>query len=238
MSDYYVKKYLLVLAIWIPLHVANGQKVNSKVSSETLSIDGQELEGYAVLLDFTKKEIFKAWWKYSKEFSRNETKKGDIKHTIPPKDGESTIPIIFYSTVEAPDSLSAKIKAAVGDNGMSSDDMAKYNKQVSQVLADFRTDYYKNNLQRKITDTEKRAGKIGKSLDRHATEGIKLDQKLTQTREEKIAHQQAIIENDSLIIELTQKLGVNRVRKDSINNELEKIKVTLDELREMIKEIN
>lgn len=238
MSNYYVKRYLIAFAIWIPLHIANAQKVDSKVSETTLSIDGQKLEGYAVLFDFTKKEIFKAWWKYSRVFSRNETKKGNVKHTIPPKNGESTVPIVFYSTVEAPDSLTAKIKAAINDNGMSSDNVNKYNKQVSELLSDFRVEYYKNNLQRKITNTEKRAGKVGKSLDRYTTENIKLDQKLAQTKEEKIDHQQAIIENDSLIIELTHKLSVNKVNKDSVNTELEKIKVTLDELREMIKEIN
>ncbi len=238
MFNHSVKKHLLTVACWIPLYIANAQKVDSNASEETLSIDGHKLAGYAVRLDFTKKEIFKAWWKYSKEFSRNETKKDVIKHTIPPKEGESTVPIIFYSEVVDPDSLTAKIKAAISDNGMSSEDVSKYNKQISGLLSDFRTDYYKNNLQRKITDTERHAEKIGKALDRFATENIKLDQKLTQTKEEKIGHQEAIVQNDSLIIELTQRLRVNKVQKDSVSLELEKVKITLEELRKMIKEIN
>ena len=214
-----------------------GQQAKTAVSATKLSIDGQELDGYKVDLDFTKKEIFKAWWKYSKEFSRNETKKDDIKHTIPPKEGESTVPIIFFSRVEAPDSLNARIIAAVNDNGMSSDDVKKYTKQIKQLLEEFRVDYYQNNLQRKITQTEKEASKMGRSLDRYTSERIRLDQKLTDTKEEKIRHQEAIIENDSLIIELTQKLSTNRVEKDSVNLELEKVKERLDELREMIKGI-
>ncbi len=237
MQNYCHKNCLCAVILWLPLQTVNAQKVDSKVSKASLSVNGQELEGYSIRMDFTKKEIFKAWWKYSKEFSRNETKKDDVKHTIPPKEGESTVPIVFYSRVGAPDSLTAKITAALSDNGMPSDDVSKYNKQISQLLSDFRVDYYRNNLQQKITNTEKRAGKIGKFLDRYTTAGIKLDQKIKATMEEKTAHQEAIIENDSLIIELTQKLNVNRIIKDSVNLELEKIKETLEELRELIKGI-
>lgn len=228
---------LLIIVISGFAETTLAQAVNPNVRSTELTIDGQTLKGHEINFDFTKKEIFKAWWRYTKEFSRNETKKDDIKHTIPPKEGESTVGVIYYSRVESPDSLTAKLIAAVSDNGMSSDDISKYIDQIKELLTEFRVDYYKNNLQKKIDHTEKSAARIGKQLDRFATERIRMEQKLQQTEEEKIEHQQAIIENDSLISSLTSRLASNRIKKDSVDNELDKIKLTLEELKEMIKGI-
>jgi len=234
MLTYSQKSLLSFCLIIFFAHFIKAQGIDLKPKPEKLQVDGQKLEGHSLIFDFTQKEIFKAWWKYSRVFSRNETKKEDIKHTIPPKEGESTVPIVFYSRVESPDSLSAKIIAALSDNGMTSDNIKKYSQQVKELLVDFKVSHYKNNLQRKISDTEKLAGKIGKSLDRYTSEKIKLEQRLVDTKQEKVAHKKAIFENDSLIHDLSQRISTNTVKKDSVSQELENIQRKLEELRQMI----
>ena len=234
MVGYSQRGLLTICLIFLICCQSFGQSINLKPKSEEFVAEGQTLKGYALTFDFTKKEIFKAWWKYSREFSRNQTKKNEIKHTIPPKEGESTIPIIFFSRVDSPDSLSAKIIAALSDNGMTSDNYKKYDKQVKELLIEFKVSYYKNNLQRKIDQTEKIAGKIGRSLVKYNSKSIKLEQKLVDTREEKRAHQKAIIENDSTISYLSKEITLTSQNKDSVSLELENIQKKLEELRALI----
>jgi len=227
------KFLLFILSTFLLAFVGKAQKIDVTISDESIKTPKQTLEGYGIILDFPKKKIFKAWWKFSKEFSRNETRKDQIRHAIPPVDGESTVPVVFYSEITAPDSLTSKLKAAINDNGLSSDNIKKYSAQVRQLLIDFKVEYYRNNLQRKISSTEKQASRISKNLDKYVTNEIKLQQKIDFYEKKKEQTPDDLIEVDNLKLQIV----INQNRKDSINHELNKINKRLDGIREMAGEI-
>ncbi|MEQ9422858.1 MAG: hypothetical protein RJQ09_00465 [Cyclobacteriaceae bacterium] len=228
-----MKSTLIGLISLSPL-IGISQKIDLSTKSAKLNIDGNAVVGNSIEFDFQQNAVFKAWWKWSKEFSRTETLKEYTRHTIPAVDGESTAPVIFYSKVHSPDSIKTVLVAALNDNGLPSDEIEKHQKQISQLITDFKLDYYKNNLQKKVSDTEKLASKISKSLDGYMTDNIKLSQQLQDTQEDTEKHRQAIAENESMINDLKERMEVNEMRSDSVSNELEKIKQTLEDLKKMM----
>ncbi|MDA0195517.1 MAG: hypothetical protein O2887_01765 [Bacteroidetes bacterium] len=218
----------LTIISFLVSEVALSQK--SKIESITLTIGENSLKGAAVKIDFSKEEIFKAWWKYSKGFSRTQTQKDRIMHTIPAVDGESTESVIFYSRVEKVNKNSSKLSAALDDDGMSNGSVTKYQGQIKKLLIDFRLNYYTNNLQQKITETEKEAARVSRNLDKQITQGYKLQQELRKLETKPTDKQ--------ILNDLKNNLKSNQQQQDSVSLQLQGIQKIIEGYKKTMANVN
>jgi len=219
----------LTINFSIMLTVASFSQSLKKSEYITLNFGEKNLKGSAVTLDFDRKKAFKAWWKYSRKFSRTQTFKDYLLHTIPPVEGESTESLIFYSRVEKVNDSSSKVNAALAKNGMDDVNLRKYQEQVENLLIDFRMNFYAKNLQKKITETEKKATKVSRTLDKQITKGYKLRQDLRKAESESSGEQ--------VLAGLKEELNVNQQNQNSISLQLSDIQKNIDSYKKTMGEI-
>jgi len=229
MLKVFIRQGFIAIILYFLSGIAYSQNLK-KTESITLTIGENNLKGSAINVDFDKDATFKAWWKYSRKFSRTQTQKDYVMHTIPAVEGESTESVIFYSRVEKVNDSSSKLNAVLGDNGMNSNDYAKYEGQIKKLLIDFRLNFYTNNLQQKITEIEKKAARVSRSLDRQITQGYKLQQELRKAETEP--------SNEQLLKDLKNNLKANQQTQDSVNLQLQGIQLIIEGYKRTMANVN
>ena len=137
-----------------------GQSYQSTPKKATLVIEGKNVAGYEVYIEFPVEQVNKSFWKYAKGFGHLENRKSYYKVTVPPAEQEFSETILYGKPKANGSTTIFGLAPELGDD---QENQNVYLEQVKMILLEFKVDTYMKDFQEKINDLTKEASKLSKS---------------------------------------------------------------------------
>lgn len=179
---FFLHSILLVLLFSGFQNPTQAQDYSLAISSASFTADGKTFAGYQTSFTQPFKEIKKEWWRYIKTKTYIYNAKTYYILTIPAKE-DSNMELDFISALENSRNRTY-LNVAQVEQGLSSEQQAQLNKDLKNLLIDFKIQYYTDILQTKIDSKEREIKKLSRTLYQQKKKGnsnAQLEQRLTSS---------------------------------------------------------
>lgn len=129
---------------------------NSAFEKTSFVIEGKTLAGYKTYFDFSREQVRKGWWKYSREFGSPLDMRKYYKVIIPASTNEGNVDLMIYA-----------ISTEVGENcsfflGV---EKKQYESQAAKLVRDFKKQFYIDYYLRLIEKKQEEAKQLSNEYD-------------------------------------------------------------------------
>lgn len=147
--DFIARHTLSLLFLFAFTAVISQKKFNAKFEKTSFVIESKTLSGYKTLFDFSREDVRKGWWKYSREFGSPLDMRKYYKVIIPAATNEGNVDLAIYA-----------VSTEVGNDCsffLGVENM-QYVSQAAKLVKDFKKqfyiDFYLNQIEKKQEDAE------------------------------------------------------------------------------------
>jgi hypothetical protein len=146
----FITRHTLTLLFLFAFTAAISQKnFNVQFEKTSFVIEDKTLAGYKTLFDFSREQVRKGWWKYSREFGSPLDMRKYYKVVIPAATNEGNVDLMIYA-VSTEDGNNCSFFLGVENK--------QYDKQVAKLVKDFKKqfyiDFYLNQIKKKQEEAE------------------------------------------------------------------------------------
>jgi len=160
-----------------PAQTSLSPDYDAEVVAATLTVGGEKHGGYSAQFDFAPDELEKGWWKYLKNSARVKNRKTYWALSIPPKKGESNIPVEMFSEIKKSGNKTV-LTLVLNSVNMDAATRKLYLDQTRNFLQEFKAKFYRDYLQARLYDAEKRAAKASQEHQKYVSKSMKLKARL------------------------------------------------------------
>ncbi len=200
----------------------------AEIKAADLTIDGEKHNGFVTPFDFPDRNVEKGWWKYISGVARVKDRKTYWILSVPPKKGESNVPVVMYSSIKRTgnaSSLTLALNASEMDAAVKKDYMA----QARNFLWEFKAGFYRDYIQQQITAAEKTAKATSKRQQKHLKIAAKL-KKSAAKEQSKSGNEAASGKNSPL----SSKLAATEAEAAKAGTELARIEAHIELLKKTL----
>lgn len=225
---------IIFLAFLLTGYVSLAQKV--EVKEETQKINGKEIAGYSIVLQATKDKAESALLAFLKETGKTENKRTyfHLREIVFPGIFSSQISLFATASTEA---TQAKVWMGVDTTLIEKSIGTKLHDEAQAYLYKFGIKYYRDEVQRQISEAERATEFTSKSYQKLINENTSLNKQLENAKADKIKLEKALEVNIKLQEDLAIKLVDNKAAQDSVYLDIESMKKALEVYKKKLGEI-
>lgn len=202
-----------------PAYIAGAQ-------STVLVVDDEKHGGYITEFHFPEKILEKGWWKYLSKTARVKDRKTYWILTVPPEKGESTQPLIMYSSIKKTGNTSS-LALTLNTSQMDDDARKDYMTQTKNFLLEFKAKFYRDHVQELIKAAEKQARSVSRKQQKYHSQTAKAEKALSKERLRKGED----VDLSTKAAKLTSKAAAAKAEAERLGTQLEKIQADIDQLK-------
>ena len=196
------------------------QRYDLRISEQTVRVDTLQESGYSSTFDLPAKETKKVWWAYIKKKAYFTNYVTHYRIRVPASKEANQI-WSFYSVVveDTANRVSHLQLALMPDTG---DDEARptLDKQLKQLLIDFKTSFYTGRIQAQIDDLENQVIKYSREIELLRSKNATLGQRMTKKPDLAPSSKFTMLKNEEKIQTLQDQIGQNNVALDKLKRQL------------------
>lgn len=218
------KKFTVIIVAILTSASLFGQSV--KVKKESARVKGENIEGYGVDLEGSFSDVNGSFIKYMKSFGKvkqNSDYGTLIESTL---NGKNTALPVYIITKDNNKTAQAWLGIKSGD--WPTEDVDGVNKQLEKTLYDFGVQYYRNNVQVQIDETNHALQAVEKQQQRLTTQSKELNTKLEDNKREKLQIEKSLANNKVENEMLLKRIEKNKKDQDSVALAGEQIKKVIE----------
>ena len=214
---------------------ALAQKV--EIEEKAMKSFGLERNGFATTLALEDKFVEKAWVKKLKEFGKVERDKNEYKVNLAEVPSVSNAQVTIYSYV-LPSSGGVMVWYAIdkGSGYVNEENKKEFDAAV-KILHDFGVERYVADINEQIKEAEDALRDVVKDQEKVVNKGSKLATDLEENKEHKIELLQELKSNKADSIVLEKEISFNLKEQDKMKQEVEKMKIALDNVKAKLDEV-
>jgi hypothetical protein len=213
----------------------SAQSIESKSQSST--IKGEKLEGYAVKLEAKKEDVENAWQNFLKGLGKYRSNSDYFYLTEPVVDATPYAKGTIYGKVEGTETQPV-VWVGIKDSEWNESDVAKVRAELDKLPYRFAVKFYRDRVQTQIDDTQRALEATDKQKQRLLNQNKDFTSRLAANEAEKIRLQKALEANALELAVLKQKLVDNKKAQDSVSQASVQIKKVLEAQKEKQRKIN
>lgn len=152
-----IRHTIPILFLFVFTSVISQKKFNSSFEKTSFVIDGKTLTGYKTPFDFTREQVRKGWWKYSREFGNPLDMRKYYKVVIPASSNEGNVDVMIYAVTTEVNNKACSFFLGVKNQ--------KYESQAVKLAKDFKKQFYIDFYLEKIERKQKEAEGLSEEYD-------------------------------------------------------------------------
>lgn len=215
-----VVKRLLLLIICLPAFCG---AQNTQLEQHNENIDGVTVQGFSVELSGPSENVRSSLVRFLKTYGKAKASSSFITVPEPTVEG-NRIPGILYATATENGNRSI---AWIGLASPSGEESA-FDHDLKELTYNFAVTYQREQIQLQIDESLRALQAVERQQARLQNQNRDLNNKVENNKREKIALEQALIDNKSELEELTGKLATNAHARDSVGLATEQIRKVLE----------
>ena len=148
------KQTIVIYFLFASLAVFSQETYEKSIEEISFTLEEKAIGGYTTSFSFSREEVRRGWWEYSRKFGTPINMKNYYKVKIPSDYTDGNVDLLIYSKTDA---SSSGVSFFLGVEEVDFKD------QVKSLILDFKKDFHIKLLNKKIATQQKKAIKFSES---------------------------------------------------------------------------